>query len=433
MRTVVIASPVATQSGYGHHAREVINNIIEQRGSEWDIKLVSLPWGNTPMTYPISADIHRRIIPLPLTTQPDIWIQISVPNELQSVGKYNVGVTAGTEGDICPKEWIDNLNKMQLVIVPSQFTKTVFENTATKHNLTITTNIQVVPEYFDETVYSSTNESATNATTLIPHLNDIKESFAFLAVGHWLSGMVGEDRKNISGLIHCFFNTFKNTKEQPALVLKSSGATYSIPDRMEIENKICQIREMFGTAKLPNVYLIHGDLTDDEMNAMYNHPKIKAMVSFTKAEGFGRPLLEFSTTGKPIMAPCYSGQTDFLKKDFVCELLGGLTPIHGSAQNPFLIKDAKWFTPDYNHASKMFQDIKKNYKKWIELAKRQRYFVNSNFTKVTISETYKQVLGIIDGSLQSVPQQVQLQLPKLKKTVTDTPKITLPKLKKIEA
>ena len=35
MRKVVIASPVATQSGYGHHAREVITNIIEQRGSEW--------------------------------------------------------------------------------------------------------------------------------------------------------------------------------------------------------------------------------------------------------------------------------------------------------------------------------------------------------------------------------------------------------------
>ena len=50
------------------------------------------------------------------------------------------------------------------------------------------------------------------------------------------------------------------------------------------------------------------------MNSFYNHSKIKAMISFAKGEGFGRPLLEFSTTGKPIIAPYYSGQTDFLVK-----------------------------------------------------------------------------------------------------------------------
>ena len=428
MRKVVIASPVATQSGYGHHAREIITNIIEQRGKDWDVKLVSLPWGGTPMTYPIPVDWQLRIIPLPLQHQPDIWIQISVPNELQAVGKYNIGVTAGTEGDICPEKWIDNLNAMQLVIVPSEFTKKAFEDTARQKNKSLNTRIEVIPEYFDETVYNN-----TNITTEIAELNDISESFAFLAVGHWLQGVIGEDRKNLSGLIHCFFNTYKNTKNAPALIMKTSGATYSIVDRMEIENKIGQIREMFGDAKLPNVYLIHGELTDAEMNAMYNHPKIKAMVSFTKAEGFGRPLLEFATTGKPIIAPHYSGQADFLKKDFICALLGGLTNIHDSAKNDWLIKEAKWFTPDYGYASKMLKDVQKNYKKYADLAKRQRYFVNSEFTKTAIATVYEKVLNIVDGSLTSVPQQVQLQLPKLKKAEMERPKITLPKLKKIEA
>ncbi len=428
MRKVVIASPVATQSGYGHHAREIITNIIEQRGKDWDVKLVSLPWGGTPMTYPIPVDWQLRIIPLPLQHQPDIWIQISVPNELQAVGKYNIGVTAGTEGDICPEKWIDNLNAMQLVIVPSEFTKKAFEDTARQKNKSLNTRIEVIPEYFDETVYNN-----TNITTEIAELNDISESFAFLAVGHWLQGVIGEDRKNLSGLIHCFFNTYKNTKNAPALIMKTSGATYSIVDRMEIENKIGQIREMFGDAKLPNVYLIHGELTDAEMNAMYNHPKIKAMVSFTKAEGFGRPLLEFATTGKPIIAPHYSGQADFLKKDFICALLGGLTNIHDSAKNDWLIKEAKWFTPDYGYASKMLKDVQKNYKKYADLAKRQRYFVNSEFTKTAIATVYEKVLNIVDGSLTSVPQQVQLQLPKLKKAEMEIPKITLPKLKKIEA
>ena len=417
MRTAIIASPVATQSGYGHHAREVIANFIEQRGKEWDIKLLSLPWGHTPFTYPIPKDWNDRIIPLPLTYQPDIWVQVTVPNEFQAVGKYNIGVTAGTEGDICPDSWIDNLNAMQLIIVPSEFTKTVFENTAKQRNKSITTHIEVVPEYFDETIY---NNKVIGQLSI---LDQIPETFAFLSVGHWLQGQVGEDRKNISGLIHCFFNTYKNQKDAPALVMKCSGATYSVMDRMEIENKINQIRDMFPGAKLPNIYLLHGDLTDEEMNLLYSHPKIKTMISFTKAEGFGRPLLEYSTTGKPIIAPHYSGQADFLKKDFICALPGGLTEIHPSAQNEFLINGAKWFTPDYAYAGKMMKEVQKNYKKWQELAKRQRYFVNSTFTKTAVAAVYEKVLGIVDVALASVPKQVQLELPKL----------TLPKLKKVEA
>lgn len=419
MRNVVIASPVATQSGYGHHAREIITNIIEQKSDEWDVKLVSLPWGATPMSYPLVPDLQRRIIPLPLTQQPDIWIQISVPNELQPVGKYNIGVTAGTEGDICPEDWIDKLNAMQLIIVPSEFTKTVFIETSKKHNKPLTVKIEVIPEYFVETVYNNKDVVAS-----VPALDDIKESWAYLSVGHWLQGQIGEDRKNISGLVHCFFNTFKNTKDMPALILKTSGATYSIMDRMDIESKVLQIRDMFGNAKLPNVYVLHGELTDAEMNALYNHSKVKAMVTFTKAEGFGRPLLEFSTTGKPIIAPHYSGQADFLKKDFICELPGGLTPIHPSAQNPFLIAEAKWFTPDYTYAGKMLQDVRKNYKKWCDLAKRQRYFVNSTFTKTAVSDIYKNVLQHIEEMVAKIPKPVELKLPQLKK-------IELPKLQKV--
>jgi len=419
MRKVVIASPVATQSGYGHHAREIINQLIEQRGSEWDIKLVSLPWGHTPFTYPLSEDLQQRVISLPLNELPDLWIQITVPNEFQAIGKVNIGVTAGTEGDICHPDWIDKLNSMQMVIVPSTFTKEVFENSAKQHNKVITTKIYVIPEYFDETIYNN------QVKTDLQVINDIPESFAFLSVGHWLQGQLGEDRKNIGGVIHCFFETFKNQKEQPALVLKTSGATYSILDRIEIETKINQVRNFFkSTDKLPNVYLLHGDLTDDEMNALYNHKKIKALVSFTKAEGFGRPLLEFSTTSKPIIAPHYSGQADFLKKDFICEVKGSLTEIHPSAQNDWLIAGAKWFTPDYGHASSMLKDVKANYKKWLELAKRQRYFVNTTFTKTAVASVYETMLTDVDTALNVIPKPVELKLPQLKK-------VELPKMQKI--
>jgi glycosyltransferase involved in cell wall biosynthesis len=419
MRKVVIASPVATQSGYGHHAREIINQFIEQRGNEWDIKLISLPWGHTPFTYPLSIDIQNRIIPLPLQEQPDIWVQVTIPNEFQPVGKFNIGITAGTEGDICTPGWIDNLNSMQLIIVPTEFTKTMFETTAKNNDKTINVEIKVVPEYFDETVYSDQAK-----ITELEILNQIPESFAFLTVGHWLQGQLGEDRKNIGGVIHCFLQTFKNQKDQPALILKTSGATYSIMDRIEIESKINQVRNMFPNDRLPNVYLLHGELTDAEMNTLYNHSKVKAMLSFTKAEGFGRPLLEFSACNKPILAPHYSGQADFLKKDFICEIKGGLTEIHPSAQNDWIIAGSKWFTPDYKHAGAMMEDVRKNYKKWKELAKRQRYFVNSTFTKTAVASVYETVLTKVDNLVDKLPKLVQLKLPTLKK-------LELPKLTKV--
>ena len=420
MRTCIISSPVATQSGYGHHAREFITNAFKYKNNDWNIKLVSMPWGHTPFTYPLPIEWMKNIIPLPLREQPDIWVQITVPNEFQPVGKFNIGVTAGTEGDVCPEAWIESINKMQLIVVPSEFTKRSFENTAEKHKLTITTTIKVIPEYFNESVYNKNNN-----TTNILELKNIKESFCFLFVGHWLQGQLGEDRKNITGMLHTFFDTFKNKNNPPAMILKTSGATYSIVDKNEITKNVNQLKKLFPkNTKLPNVYILHGDLTDNEMNALYNDTKIKSMVSFTKAEGFGRPLLEFTTTGKPVIAPHYSGPADFLNKEYITELPGGLTPIHPTAQNDFLIGDAKWFTPDYKYASKVFKEIVKHYNKFLSRSRKHIKYSNDNFSSTAVTKHYDELFKYIDTKIANVPMYQPLNLPELNK-------IELPKLKTV--
>jgi glycosyltransferase involved in cell wall biosynthesis len=420
MRKCVISSPVATQSGYGHHAREFITNTFKFKSNEWDIKLVSMPWGHTPFTYPLPDNWMRSLVALPLSEQPDIWVQITVPNEFQPVGKFNIGVTAGTEGDVCPEAWIESINKMQITIVPSEFTKKSFENTAEKHKLTITTTIKVVPEYFNETIYNKNNNTAK-----ILELQDIKESFCFLFVGHWLQGQVGEDRKNITGMLHTFLDTFKNKNNTPALILKTSGATYSVVDKDQMEKNVRQIIKLFpkGT-KFPSIYILHGDLTDNEMNSLYNNTKVKAMVSFTKGEGFGRPLLEFTTTGKPVIAPHYSGPADFLNKEYITELPGGLTPIHPTAQNDFLIGDAKWFTPDYKYASKVFKEIVKHYNKFLSRSRKHIKYSNDNFSSLAVTKYYDELFEYIDTKIGSVPIHQPLNLPTLNK-------IELPKLKTV--
>jgi glycosyltransferase involved in cell wall biosynthesis len=222
-------------------------------------------------------------------------------------------------------------------------------------------------------------------------------------------------------LIKTFLETFKSKKQKPGLVLKTSSATYSIMDRDEILDKIQKIRAHVGDdGTLPNVYLLHGELEDGEINELYNHPKVKAHVSFTKGEGYGRPLLEASISQKPVITSNYSGHLDFLDPEMSILLPGQITQIHPSAvmQN-MLIPESGWFTVDYKVASETLEDVYKNYKNYLDGAKRQAYRSRTEFSLDKMGE---KLIELID---EKIPKPVQLKLPQLKK-------IELPKLKKVE-
>ena len=164
-------------------------------------------------------------------------------------------------------------------------------------------------------------------------------------------------------MIKAFFETFKNKKNKPALILKTSVTGASYMDRDEVIKRIKQIKNTVNSKNLPNVYLLHGNFTDEEMNSIYNHSKVKAMINFTKGEGFGRPLLEFSVTGKPIISTNWSGQVDFLNKEFTTLIGGELKPIHKSAQvKDMLIEGSKWFAPNTSEMGGALKDMFENYK-----------------------------------------------------------------------
>jgi hypothetical protein len=174
---------------------------------------------------------------------------------------------------------------------------------------------------------------------------NIKEEFAYLFVGHWMQGQLGEDRKNVGLLIKAFFETFKNKSKKPALILKTSTVGSSYMDRDELIKRIKTIKDTVKSTNLPNVYLLHGEFTDAEMNEIYNHSKVKAMVNLTKGEGFGRPLLEFSLVNKPIITTNWSGHIDYLNPEFATLLTRNndkSTP--HSAANNMLITEAQWMS-----------------------------------------------------------------------------------------
>ncbi len=418
----IISCPIATRSGYGSRSRDFVRSLIEQKGEEWDIKILPQRWGSTPqnaLTSENDSDLIGRIIPKMEGSKPDVWIQITIPSEFQPVGHFNIGVSAVIETSDASAEFIDGCNRMDLNIVSSKHSArtltAVYDklNDQTKQKVgevRLEKPVEVLFEGFDEKVYDN---KAPMSETIKNELSNISESFCFLFVGHWLQGDMGHDRKNVSTLIHSFLTTFKNKKVQPALILKTSIVAPSITNVHEIRKRVDSIRQQVGGNNLPNIYILDGDLTDSEMNSLYNHPKVKAHVSYTRGEGFGRPLLEACVSGKPIIASAWSGHTDFLNPGFNFLVEGKLEPIHKSAQNNWIIDGAKWFTIDYGKASGTLKLIYEKYKKASEASRKNRHYVKTNFTKAHMSSKLGEILDT--HKVGQGPTQVGLKLPKLKK------------------
>jgi hypothetical protein len=418
-----ISCPIDTYSGYGARSRDLVKAIIEI--DKYDVKIIPQRWGNTAWNF-ISENPEWNFLndyilkEAKLNKQPEIWMQITVPNEFQPVGKYNIGVTAGMETTLVSGPWVEGCNRMNLVITSSEFAKGVFENTKyevrnaqglVQGQLELKTAIEVLFEGVDLEKYKPTNE--------IFDLSSIKDEFAYLFVGHWLQGDFGQDRKNVAFMIKAFLETFKNKAKKPALILKTSAMGSSIMDREELLKRINAIKNSVNSKNLPNVYLVHGDLSDEEINKLYNHPKVKAMISFTKGEGFGRPLLEFSTSKKPIIASNWSAHTEFLNKEFVPLINGKLEKVHPSAAvKDMILTEAEWFQVDSGQVGYYLKDMFENYKNYLDGAKRQAYKSKTEFSWDKMKEKLDTILT---NRIPEFPKEVKLSLPKLE----------LPKLEKI--
>ena len=436
----LVTAPVATRSGYGAHSRDIVRSLIEL--DRYDVKIWSVRWGNCPMNALTADDpndkmIIDRLLQKPeLPNQPEISISILVPNEFQPVAKYNIGITAGLECSVVPPAWIEGMNRMNMNIVPSNFVSDVFKTCVfdvkddktqqIKGQLKYEKPIEVLFEGTDTNIFKKTKEFSKQ---LVDEMKNIEESFNFLYVGHWLSGNIGEDRKDTGMMLKVFLETFKNKKKKPGLIMKTSGAGFSILDREDILKKINVIKSQVK-GDLPNIYLIHGDFTDEEMNEIYNHPKVKAHVNITHGEGFGRPLLEASISEKPIIASDWSGHKDFLSSGLANLIPGGLVDVpKNSFPKDMYIQGSQWFTVNYQSVSSVMKGVFSSYKKYTLNAKK---LGKVNKSKFSLKAMTRELGKMLDKYVPEFPKEVELKLPKLKKVGDTTPsKITLPKLKKV--
>jgi len=413
---LVFQAPVATRSGYGDHSRDILKSLFEL--DRYDIKIVPTRWGNTPQDQlDPSSEFGQKVIQNIATQvdrQPDIFIQISVANEFKRVGKYNIGITAGVETTVAPQDFLQGGNQMDLIITPSQFTKdtlvkTVYtqvdKNTQQKTGeLKLTKPVEVLFEGVNTEIFNGKSSSSI--------LEGVDTDFNFLFVGHWLAGDLGQDRKDVGMMIKTFCTVFKDLpkKQQPGLILKTSQAGFSVMEREGISKKIQEVTNQFGDS-CPPIHLVFGDLSESELNSLYNDKKVKAMLMFTKGEGYGRPLAEFASTGKPIIVSKWSGHTDFLPEENTVYLEGELKEVHPSASNKFLLKESKWFTVDYSKAAGKIYDVFKNYKTYLKKSEGLKTNIVKNFNLTKQTEVLK---GILDKYVK-VQQKVELKLPEIKK------------------
>jgi len=431
--TLVFQGPIFTRSGYGDHCRDLMKSL--RKMDKFDIKIIPLRWGNTPQNQVDGESefgrwMLERVIG-EISEKPDVFVQVSVANEFTPKGNYNIGITAGVETTIAPKDFIDGSNKMDLIIVPSAFTKQNLAGTIYQHKEQATGQIvgetklekpiEVLFEGVDTEIFSKGFKRPGDKADM---LENVKEDFCFLVVGHWLKGNLGQDRKDIGMAIKTFATVFQYLPKdkRPALLVKTSHAGFSVIDRETTRQKIDEVLKSFGD-KCPSIYLIHGDLEETDMSNLYYHPKVKAMLSFTKGEGYGRPMAEFTLTGKPIIASGWSGHMDFLPQAHTVFLEGQLTPIDESAADQFILKEAQWFTVNYSNAANKIYDVYKKYDKYLEQSNGLKENTLEYFTLEKMHDRFTQ---IIDTYIKSSPKVVPFNVPQLNKS-----KLQIPKLNKV--
>jgi hypothetical protein len=371
----VLQSPIFTRSGYGEWALAVAKSLL--RYDKFDLHLAPTVWGacskknlDSEINDPEGKELINRILKNQLPRQPEVFIQMTIPNEFATPAKFNIGMTAGIETTVPRAEWIEGLNRMNVNFVTSQHAKDVFVNAiyskklpnGTSEDLKVKSPMEVLFWGANTNIYKKTDEKVS---TLEESMKNIPETFTFLFVGQWTAGNMKSDRKAIGFLIKTFLESFKNIDNPPALILKTSGAQLCIMDKYDCINKIHEVTNMVKQenpgAKLPNVYLLHGELEDNEMNALFNHEKVKVHLSFTHGEGFGHPLLLATLSGKPVITPRWSGHLDFLNHKYAKFFDGSLQPIPDEAVNDWFVKDARWFEVDYLEAGKKMKHYFSNY------------------------------------------------------------------------
>lgn len=412
---IIVRGPALSQSGYGQQTRFALRS-MRSREDLFDIYLLNIPWGNTGWIF--EDDEERRWIDSLLQkTQTyqeqskqsplfDVSLQVTIPNEWKKIAPINIGYTAGIETTMIAPQWIEFGDLMDHIIVVSNHSKDVYQNTKVNiasHNGTI----------IQENVSVKTPITVVNFPTRVtePELKefDVPTDFNFLTIAQW------GPRKNLNRTIKCFIEEFIN--EDVGLIVKTNIGKNNKIDRQNTKIQIGKILNKFPKTRKCKVYLLHGHLSDAELSGLYQHPKVKAYVSMTHGEGFGLPLFESAYYGLPIIAPVWSGQCDYLympitnkkgkeKSKALCAKVDyELQRIDKEAVWPGVLDEhSSWAKPNNSSYKNKLREVFKDYSRYNSQANKLQTWVLDNFKA---EQKYEEFVSCITKTINSDEEQVQ--------------------------
>ena len=330
---VLLRAPLLTMSGYGIHSRQVFLWLSQREDIQLDVECLN--WGRTPwlINENYEKGLIKKIMQHSRKLEPpyDVSIQLQLPDEWNpELGKINIGMSAVVETDRCNPKWIDACNRMDHVVVPSYFTKSVL-----KRSGILMTPVTVIPEWFNLDILTCPKNKL--------NLN-IDTSFNFLIIAQLNSQNPEEDRKNIFNTLKWACEEFKDNQDVGIILKTNSGKGTSI-DKTITKDLLRQMISVIGKKDFPKIHLMHGNMKSNEVAQLYTQTNIKALLSATRGEGYGLPLVDAAAAGMPIVATNWSGHLDFLGDNFL-KVDYSLEEIKkGKVDNRIFFEGYKWACP----------------------------------------------------------------------------------------